>query len=221
MDFQYALWQAHKLLINPQKLYQNFQYRKTTKGQFARDDPAFLVLLAATFSILTLSFGLMVSLPLLDMLYVLLWMVCIDCIVMGMVVATIFWLLGNRYLLHHPRSAGNELEWGFCFDVHLNSFYPFLVILHGAQLPFLWLIVDSRAFTAVLFGNAFWVVAFAYYWYITFLGYNIQPQLQKSSIYLLPLVPLCLFYLISLALQWNWTNGMVMFYEHRIGHVRP
>ena len=27
MDFQYALWQAHKLLINPQKLYQNFQYR--------------------------------------------------------------------------------------------------------------------------------------------------------------------------------------------------
>lgn len=27
MDFQYALWQAHKLLVNPQQLYKGFQYR--------------------------------------------------------------------------------------------------------------------------------------------------------------------------------------------------
>lgn len=220
MDFQYALWQAHKLILNPQKLYQNFQYRKTTKGQFARDDPAFLVLLAATFAVLTLSFGIMVSLPLIDMLYVLLWMVGIDCIATGMLIATFFWFLGNRFLLSHPRTKGNELEWGFCFDVHLNSFYPFLVVLHGAQLPFLWLIVDNRTLFSVMFGNAFWVLAFGYYWYITFLGYNIQPQLQKSTIYLMPLILIGIFYILSLLLKWNWTNGMVMFYEHRIGHVR-
>ena len=105
MDFQYALWQAHKLLVNPQQLYKGFQYRyvlsfrmnhylcginitkiiirKTTKGQFARDDPAFLVLLASTFAITTLSFGIMNGFPILKMLYLLLWFVCVDCVGLG------------------------------------------------------------------------------------------------------------------------------------------
>lgn len=218
MDFQYALWQAHKLLINPHQLYKNFQYRKTTKGQFARDDPAFLVLLASTFAITTLLFGLMVKFPLLDMLYLLLWFVCVDCIAFGVSTATCFWIICNRYFLSHPRSSGNDVEWGFCFDVHLNSFYPFFFILHGVQLPFLWLI-QADTFFSVIVGNLFWLVASAYYWYITFLGYNIQPHLQKSSIYLVPLVIVGILYIISLPLKLNWTIWMVNFYEYRIGHL--
>jgi len=66
MDFEFALWQMTFLFINPQKVYRNFQHRKgksffiqygmlynvistfliETKLQFARDDPAFLVLLS-------------------------------------------------------------------------------------------------------------------------------------------------------------------------------
>lgn len=66
MDFEYALWQMIYLFISPQKVYRNFHYRKSnlfyvypvtwslqlpsfctgSKAQFARDDPAFLVLLA-------------------------------------------------------------------------------------------------------------------------------------------------------------------------------
>ena len=84
--------------------FNGFIFRKITKGQFARDDPAFLVLLAGTFIISTLIFGLMVSLPFLDMLYVMLWMVCIDCIGFGMLTATIFWYCGNKFLLNHPRT---------------------------------------------------------------------------------------------------------------------
>lgn len=65
MDFEFALWQMLYLFISPQKVYQNSKYRKRnfipfpcpllesdsqyllleTKLQFARDDPAFLVLL--------------------------------------------------------------------------------------------------------------------------------------------------------------------------------
>jgi hypothetical protein len=219
MDFQYALWQAHKLLINPHQLYKNFQYRKTTKGQFARDDPAFLVLLASTFAITTLLFGLMVKFPLLDMLYLLLWFVCVDCIAFGVSTATVFWFICNKYFLSHPRSTGNDVEWGFCFDVHLNSFYPFFFILHGLQLPFLWFITSDNSYFSVLIGNLFWVVACGYYWYITFLGYNIQPHLQKSSVYLGPLVLVSILYLISLPLKLNWTIWMVNFYEYRIGHI--
>lgn len=73
MDFEFAIWQMIYLFISPQKLYRNFSYRKRmysfqrglfplflalnslinvyfrcfveTKSQFARDDPAFMVLL--------------------------------------------------------------------------------------------------------------------------------------------------------------------------------
>ena len=46
MDFEFAFWQMVYLLSNPRVVYKNFTYRKKTKAQFARDDPAFLVLLA-------------------------------------------------------------------------------------------------------------------------------------------------------------------------------
>lgn len=66
MDFEFALWQMLYLFISPQKVYRNVNYRKRkyfdffihlsanfnsflllleTKSQFARDDPAFIVLL--------------------------------------------------------------------------------------------------------------------------------------------------------------------------------
>lgn len=48
MDFEFALWQMLYLFVAPQKVFRNFGYRKETKSQFARDDPAFLVLLLAS-----------------------------------------------------------------------------------------------------------------------------------------------------------------------------
>ena len=45
MDFQYAAWQMIHLLTAPQKVFRMSEYRKGTKKQWARDDPAFLVLL--------------------------------------------------------------------------------------------------------------------------------------------------------------------------------
>lgn len=45
MDFDFAVWQMLYLFTSPQRVYRNFHYRKQTKDQWARDDPAFLVLL--------------------------------------------------------------------------------------------------------------------------------------------------------------------------------
>jgi hypothetical protein len=47
MDFEMAAWQMVYLLARPQQVYRNCMYRKRTKDQYARDDPAFLVLLSA------------------------------------------------------------------------------------------------------------------------------------------------------------------------------
>ena len=46
MDFDFAIWQMLYLFTSPQRVYRNFHYRKQTKDQWARDDPAFLVLLS-------------------------------------------------------------------------------------------------------------------------------------------------------------------------------
>ena len=32
---------------------------------------------------------------------------------------------------------GQDVEWGYAFDVHLNAFFPLLMILHLFQLAFL------------------------------------------------------------------------------------
>lgn len=40
----------------------------------------------------------------------------------------------NRLLLK-KKGKDVHVEWGYCFDVHLNSFVPFAVIVFGIQMP--------------------------------------------------------------------------------------
>jgi len=51
-------------------------------------------------------------------------------------VFVIFRVVTNRYLIVQP-PRGQDVEWGYCFDIHLNAFFPLLMILHFFQLPFL------------------------------------------------------------------------------------
>ena len=40
----------------------------------------------------------------------------------------------NKYLLKPGVSQDNRVEWGYCFDVHLNALFPLLVLLHGVVI---------------------------------------------------------------------------------------
>ena len=52
-------------------------------------------------------------------------------------VATCLWYVSNKFLMKPTMNAmKQDVEWGFCFDVHLNAFIPILVILHFIQLFF-------------------------------------------------------------------------------------
>lgn len=44
--------------------------------------------------------------------------------------------ISNKYLVRR-QSRDCDVEWGYAFDVHLNAFYPLLVILHFIQLFFI------------------------------------------------------------------------------------
>ena len=44
--------------------------------------------------------------------------------------------MSNKYLLRPSCRGVDDVEWGFAFDVHLNAFFPVLVILHFVQARF-------------------------------------------------------------------------------------
>lgn len=115
MDFEFAVWQMIFLFVAPQKVYRNFQNRKRTlslnkyakkiyrdlsntlyvfaetKSQFARDDPAFLVLVTCCLCISTIGFAIVLSLRFFQFVKLLFYMVFIDYIGVGLLIATIFW----------------------------------------------------------------------------------------------------------------------------------
>ena len=46
--------------------------------------------------------------------------------------ATLFRLIANKLLSQQP--AQNSVEWAYCFDVHLNAFFPLALGIYGVQL---------------------------------------------------------------------------------------
>mmetsp|Transcript_12104 Transcript_12104/g.36413 ORF Transcript_12104/g.36413 Transcript_12104/m.36413 type:complete len:159 (+) Transcript_12104:95-571(+) len=90
-DFQFALWQMLYLLISPNRVYRHAHYQKTHKNQYARDDPAFLVLLAGFLCLSSLMVAIVFGLSFGNFLALLLWIVFVDCIGTGCVIASTLW----------------------------------------------------------------------------------------------------------------------------------
>lgn len=215
MDFEYAFWQMIYLFVSPQKVYRNFQYRKHTKDQWARDDPAFLVLLSFWLVASSIGFALVLGLTFVGFIKFILWVVFVDCVGVGLLIATLFWFVTNRYMILAP-PRGQDVEWAYAFDVHLNAFFPLLMILHLFQLIFLVPLIYQDHFIGLLIGNTFWLVAIFYYVYITFLGYSALPFLRNTRTLLFPLTGVVLLYILSLVIGWNFSRGLCNFYHYRV-----
>jgi len=124
MDFEFAFWQMVYLLSNPKVVYKNFTYRKKTKAQFARDDPAFLVLLAGWLVVSSAGFSIVLGIGFFSFLKFLLYVIFVDCIGVGLCIATIIWFVSNKFLIK-ANNMDSDVEWGYCFDVHLNAFFHY------------------------------------------------------------------------------------------------
>jgi len=212
MDFEFAMWQMIYLLVRPQKVYRNFMYRKRTKDQWARDDPAFLVLLSAALALSSILFAFVLGLSVWGFVKFFMWVVFIDCIGVGVVVATVLWLVSNRWL---RRVDDQDVEWGYCFDVHLNAFFPMLTLLHVIMPVCFSVLIDYPNLLARFFGNTIWFVAIGYYVYITFLGYTALPILKNTHIFLYPFTFLFIFYVATVTAGWNISQTAMNFYHFR------
>ena len=168
MDFQYALWQAHKLLVNPQQLYKGFQYRFVLSPVMICDNSnqkndkrtirprwsclfGFIGIDICNYHIILWNNEWFsdtqnaLSLALVRLCWlrrtwnsgksfkpnnVSPWLTNVSAkkltntdtlFTSSEKAASIFWYMCNKFLLAHPRSNGNDLEWGFCFGMDSNS----------------------------------------------------------------------------------------------------
>ena len=104
---------------NLKRVFRDFSYRKHTKLQFARDDPAFLVLLSGWLVISTAGFAFVLGVGFFQFIKFLFYVIFVDCIGVGILIASLMWAISNKYMLK-PTCQDLDVEWGYCFDVHLK-----------------------------------------------------------------------------------------------------
>ncbi|GMH13498.1 hypothetical protein Nepgr_015339 [Nepenthes gracilis] len=189
MDIEYTFWQMFHLCTSPKVVYQHTKYHKQTKNQWARDDPAFVVICSLLLSVSTLAYCAAYGNSPGHAVVVVISVLLFHLIITGVVLATFCWLLTNNYLREEaPNShvVEQRVEWLYAFDVHCNSFFPMFVLLYVIHY-FLSPLLVAHGFIPVLLSNLLFMVAVSYYHYLNFLGYDVLPFLEKTTFFLYPI----------------------------------
>ncbi|KAH9655873.1 protein unc-50 [Citrus sinensis] len=138
MDIEYTFWQMLHLCTSPKVVYQHTKYHKQTKNQWARDDPAFVVICSLLLSVATIAYCAAYDHSATHAIFVVISVLLFHFLITGAMLATFCWFLTNSYLREDsPNShvVEQRVEWLYAFDVHCNSFFPMFVMLY--VLPFL------------------------------------------------------------------------------------
>ncbi len=86
----------------------------------------------------------------------------------------------------------------------------------GVQF-FLLPIVLGTSLISLIISNTLYAVAFAWYWYITHLGYRALPFLSQTEVFLFPIAAIALVYVLNLVgypfgMGWNASRIMAHMY---------
>ncbi|XRB08206.1 UNC-50 [Pycnococcus provasolii] len=207
MDLEYTAWLMLQLCTNPKLAYRHTTYHKQTHNQWARDDPAFVVICSALVSFSATAYCIAFGYSVWHSLLTVLSAVVVDFLLLGVAIGTAGWLLSNKYLRAsvpggHAHAVEQHVEWLYAFDVHCNAYFPLFLLLHVLQY-FLLPLLLSGGFIGCLVSNALYAVALAYYHYVTFLGYNALPFLEHTELFLYPIGVLALLAPLSLLSGFN------------------
>ena len=204
MDFEYTFTQMVYLLYSPSKVYKLTAWRNQTKNQWARDDPAFTVLVCFFLGIGSVAYGISLgegfgvgSCIRLALLNISAFWVC------GLLLSTLGWYVSNTYFrIHHSHSVEQKMEWLYAFDIHANATFPMFVLLCVVQYLFLPFTL-SNSFFATFCSNSLYAAGFSYYFYVSFLGYMYLPFLNKDQVtYLLyPIGVIAVTYVLFVVLR--------------------
>jgi UNC-50 family len=126
MDMESACDQMVTLLsLNPGRVYKTAYYRKQTKNQWARDDPAFACLQVALSTVAAVAYGLAFGLRgFWGYVALVAHAVLLHWLLFGVVAATVGRGAANGHLLaHRAHSVEQRVEWLYAFDIHCNAYF--------------------------------------------------------------------------------------------------
>lgn len=199
MDVDYTYAQMLSLCLAPRTVYQLTSYRKQTKNQWARDDPAFVVLLVFFLAVAAVSYSVALQSRGAGILRLLLLFVGVHFVFTGTLIATLSWFISNRFLrVQSFHGVEQRMEWMYAFDIHCNAFFPLFVVLYVVHYFLLPVLVKPSTGTLIL-GNVLYAVALCYYFYVTWLGYTTLPFLERTEVFLYPgVVVACVLMVITI-----------------------
>lgn len=193
MDFQLALWTAWQLMVAPRVAARHAGYRRQARGSWARDDPAFVALLACALLACGAGYGWAFGggavASALSMAFR--WLALGGALSTAAGLALARGPLARRSAPAHAADAAAEPL--YCFDVHCNALVPILLELLLPQLALApMLLRPTRA--AALASAALHAAAISHASALLFWGYSALPFLERTEIFLAP-IPLSLLLL--------------------------
>jgi len=210
MDIDYTFAQMIYLCLAPRKVYQLTSYRKQTKNQWARDDPAFFVVLVFFLAVASVSYGLALQVPAMGVLRLLGIFVGIHFVLTGSIIASFSWFVSNKYLrVSSFHGVEQRMEWMYAFDIHCNSFFPLFLLLYVVHYFLLPLLIQETLLATIV-GNGLYGAALCYYSYITSLGYSTLPFLERTEVFLYPAGPLLIALIILCIMRVNLTRMSII-----------
>nr|GEW81653.1 protein unc-50 homolog [Tanacetum cinerariifolium] len=154
--------------------YQHTKYHKQTKNQWARDDPAFIVICILLLAVSAVAYSVTYDHSIGHTVFVVFSATCIHFLLAGAIVATFCWFVTNTYLREETSNSHvveQRVEWLYAFDVHCNSFFPLFIVLYVVHF-FVSPLLVAHGFVPLLLSNLIFMVAITYYHYLNFLGYD-------------------------------------------------
>ncbi|KAG6761364.1 hypothetical protein POTOM_034579 [Populus tomentosa] len=194
MDVEYTFWQMLHLCTSPKVVYQHTKYHKQTKNQWARDDPAFVVICSLLLVVAAMAYCAAYDHSAGHAVFVVISVLLFHFLISGAGLATCCWFLTNAYLREEaPNShvVEQRVEWQIHGCMHLmctailssQCLSCFMVMIHYFLSPLL----VAHGFIPVLLSNLLFMVAASYYHYLNFLGYDVLPFLERTTFFLYPI----------------------------------
>eukprot|EP00931_Biecheleriopsis_adriatica_P004753 TRINITY_DN106382_c0_g1_i1.p1 TRINITY_DN106382_c0_g1~~TRINITY_DN106382_c0_g1_i1.p1 ORF type:complete len:247 (-),score=25.40 TRINITY_DN106382_c0_g1_i1:50-790(-) len=207
MDIDYTFAQMLYLCLAPRKVYQLTSYRKQTKNQWARDDPAFVVVMIWFLAVAAIAYGIAFNANGALYIHLLFLFIGVHFLLVGAIIASVSWFVANNYLRAAQSFHGVEqrMEWMYAFDIHCNSFFPLFLVLYVLHYFMLPLLLQPTLVAAVL-SNSLYAGALCYYLYIMSLGYSMLPFLERTEVILYPSGVVVLLALVLSLLKVNLTQ---------------
>lgn len=92
MDLEYTFWQMFYLCVAPARVYRTTKLHKQTKNQWARDDPAFVVVLACMVAMASLAYAVAFQVSSVwTYVRIVISAILFDFLLVGVVVASASW----------------------------------------------------------------------------------------------------------------------------------